>query len=408
MRSIRNGLSACLLGVILSMALAGGASAAPAKGSPLVIGTICSCSGPLGSGQAGIKPMSSAWVKWTNAHGGVNGHPVKLVFKDDKGDATAAAAAARALVSQKVLAIVGNFSFQESAWAKIAKDAGIPVVGTPGLSPDEYTNAGFFPIGANATSNLYQGLTSTKKAGAAKLAIMYCTEVPTCGQLKAVMGAFLKTIGGGVSVVSSSNVTASQPSFAAQCLASKNSGANGTFIIDQSIVTTRIMRECVQQGWTPTLFGANGSVPHNDPAAFAKSKVVLTLPTLGIDDRSTAGGKLFHQVLAKYAPNLSSSANYSENLGSVFSGLQLFAKAASTAKLKPASTTSQLKNGLYALKNETLGGLTGPLTFKRGQPTFNGCAFYSSYTGTKWVADTKPYCMTPARVQLLLKNLGGG
>jgi hypothetical protein len=45
-------------------------------------------------------------------------------------------------------------------------------------------------------------------------------------------------------------------------------------------------------------------------------------------------------------------------------GGKLFEAAAAKAKLTPDSTPEDVKKGLYALKNETLGGLAPPLTFR--------------------------------------------
>ena len=81
-------------------------SAAP-SGAPIVVGNVSN----LTNVQAGIQPDDSAtpnaWVKWTNAHGGINGHPVKLVQLDDGADPGKALADVQQLVQQDhVVALV--------------------------------------------------------------------------------------------------------------------------------------------------------------------------------------------------------------------------------------------------------------------------------------------------------------
>ncbi|HEX3565256.1 MAG TPA: hypothetical protein VHU17_07785 [Acidimicrobiales bacterium] len=46
------------------------ATSAPATGTPLVIGTVISQTTPAGSTTVGSETVN-AWVKWTNAHGGI-------------------------------------------------------------------------------------------------------------------------------------------------------------------------------------------------------------------------------------------------------------------------------------------------------------------------------------------------
>jgi branched-chain amino acid transport system substrate-binding protein len=54
----------------------------------------------------------------------------------------------------------------------------------------------------------------------------------------------------------------------------------------------------------------------------------------------------------------------------------LFEAAAQAGHLGDNPTPAQVLDGLYALKGETLGGLTAPLTFKKGKATSLPCWFY--------------------------------
>ncbi|HZO37166.1 MAG TPA: ABC transporter substrate-binding protein [Solirubrobacteraceae bacterium] len=403
-------VAACLIAVIA----AGPASAAPtahqskaATGTPIRIGAVCYCSGPQGGGQAGIKAFDDAWVKWTNANGGINGHPVKLYFADDGGDATKSAAAVRRLISEnKVQAIAGWFTTQAAAWEADAKKAGVPVIGSPNTNVPEYTNSDFFPTGMNQITASYAVLSASKAYDVRRIGVLYCAESPVCGQLPGIFAGLSRLVGGGVQVVSSAKIAASSPSFAAQCLAAKNESSTSAIIVSDSSVVSRVLQQCVQQGWSPFVLGAGGSVGHNDTKAFGKIKGSQSTSAVGIEDTTTAGGKLFHQVMAKYAPKLPSSKGFNANVGVVNASLEMFKKAATAAKLTPASKPSVLAKGLYSLKNETLGGLIGPITFTKGKPTFGNCWFYNTYNGATWRNNTKPQCVTGAKLAALKAAVG--
>jgi branched-chain amino acid transport system substrate-binding protein len=51
-------------------------------------------------------------------------------------------------------------------------------------------------------------------------------------------------------------------------------------------------------------------------------------------------------------------------------------------------TSAQILKGIYALHAETLGGLSPPLTFKKGKATTIDCWFYMSVKNQKF---TTPY-----------------
>ena len=80
----------------------------PSSSTPIVVGTICSCSGPYAGDIAGAKPVITAWEKWTNAHGGINGHPVKVIVEDDSGIVANGVSDAKQLVEQDHVSAAGT------------------------------------------------------------------------------------------------------------------------------------------------------------------------------------------------------------------------------------------------------------------------------------------------------------
>ena len=383
------------------------ASAAPAKGAPIRIGAVCICSGAQGGGNRSLEQFDKAWVKWTNAHGGINGHPVKLYFADDAGDATKSATIVREMIAKyKIQAIAGYFSSSADSWAAAAKKAGIPVIGSPNQSAAEYTNSTFFPTGMNHLTASYAVINASKTYNERRIGVLYCAETPVCGQVTGVFGGISKLVGGGVEVVSSAKISGSAPSYAAPCLAAKNESATSAIVVSGAAVVTRALQGCAQQGWKPLLLSAGAGFGHNDASEVPGLRIALATGTLGVEDTSTPGGKLLHQIIDKYAPAIPKASSYNAGVSTVFASLEMFAKAAKKAKLTPASKPSAVANGLYGLKDETLGGMIAPITYTRGNPTFPNCWFYSTYNGKTWRNNTKPQCLTGAKLAGL-KKAGG-
>jgi branched-chain amino acid transport system substrate-binding protein len=61
-----------------------------AQKSPIVIGVVCSCTGALASSVEVGPPAYEAWASYQNAHGGLNGHKIQIISKDDTASPTLA------------------------------------------------------------------------------------------------------------------------------------------------------------------------------------------------------------------------------------------------------------------------------------------------------------------------------
>jgi branched-chain amino acid transport system substrate-binding protein len=114
----------------------------------------------------------------------------------------------------------------------------------------------------------------------------------------------------------------------------------------------------------------------------------------------------FRHAIDKYAPQLNSNPQYVDDLSTWAAG-KLFQAAAKAANIGPNSTGADVKKGLYALKNETLGGLAPPLTYTPGKPAFVPCYFTVRLAGGKFASlnSNKPTCLTVAQATALAKAL---
>src|SRR3974390_95521 len=89
-----------------------------------VISTETSSSGRNTDGQV----TAQRWQTYINSHGGIAGHAVEIIFKDD-GDNPATAAQDFAELQQQGVIAIGDDSLVDSAVKSAAEDANIPVIG---------------------------------------------------------------------------------------------------------------------------------------------------------------------------------------------------------------------------------------------------------------------------------------
>src|SRR5258708_3342692 len=122
------------------------AAAMPLTGAPIQIGIAVAQTSDvalLGQEQVVGAQVAEAFF---NARGGVNGHPIKLVYQDAAGAPDTAVNAFNALINSNVVAIIGpTLSTQARAADPVADKAGVPV-----LAPSN-TAAGIPQLGAYVT-----------------------------------------------------------------------------------------------------------------------------------------------------------------------------------------------------------------------------------------------------------------
>lgn len=373
------------------------ANAEVPAGAPIVIGSVCSCTGPVSSSSGGVAATLKAWVEWTNANGGINGHPVKLVQMDDGLDAAKTVKQVKQLVEQHdVMAIVGEQSNLNALWADYVRDQGVPVIGGAVFSSVYETNPAFFPVGAQTPVQTYGALAEVDKLGKKKVAIMYCAESPTC---KDNADSFEKLAGlfDGIEIVSSQRVTADAPNYTAPCLQARSSGADVMVPLAAPSVVTRITTACAQQGFKPAQIDTS-FVPGPDWATDANMQgVVAVSPNQSLWDASIPSTKAFSDALAKYGDGVKDRPEFNAAMATSWAAAEAFKLAAERAEIGPDSTPKDVEKGLFSFEDETLDGLTAPLTFTKGEkrPPMIPCWFVSKIEDERWTAPNgaEPSCI---------------
>ena len=376
----------------------------PATGEPIVVGMICACTGVFAETYNTVPEVIQAWADSVNATGGINGHPVKVIIKDDGNDPSRALVAVKELVeNDRVVAIVGDNTPTSGSWADYISEKGVPVIAFPSSVPSP-TNPNWFPVGPGGIV-LWGAVTpQVAAAGETTMGFPYCAEAPACAQVVDILEAFGTPQGLGVSAIA---VSASATSFTAPCLKMKDDGVDALLLgLDQN-TATRVLDECIRQGVEAKQYNV---APSYGPAWLTNDKLDGTLLTsfvANFQDSSIAGVKDMQDQLANYSDLDPTELTF--NSAVTWAIGKLFEAAATSANLGPDSTPEDVKNALYGLKDETLDGLTVPLTFEEGKPTVVKCNFLIKLTGGELVSQNngEPDCLSPELASIADKLAAG-
>ncbi len=358
-----------------SGSLSSGTSAA--RGTPIVIGNLGSYSGVEGSSIGAAKPAIKAWAASVNASGGIDGHPIDLIIKEDGDSPSAGLADAKALLQDHVVAMVGDWSDTDTAWAPLFEQAGVPIIGGGPSAPDLKSDPLFFPAQTSVAYAEYGALDAAKLGGATKIAVPYCAEVAQCA-LGVTLG---KQVAPelGMQLVYAGAFSSSSPDLTPQCLAARNSGATGVEPSATADEDLHFAEACYEQGWKPIYEVSDTSVSDQWLGVPAFNKLYSEQGDAPWFDTSTPALKAFHADISKYAPG---TAFDPATIESWATG-ELF-QAAVAASGSSTVTTASILAGLYNLHNDTLGGVAPPLSFTRGQDAAVKCFFIVGIHDGNW------------------------
>jgi branched-chain amino acid transport system substrate-binding protein len=353
------------------------ATTAVATGTPIKVGFVCTCTGPGGQGGFNIVGMDvyKTWANAVNAAGGVAGHPVQLIVKDDMTNPGTALTAVQGFIADHVVAIA-DLSEIDATFASAVQAANIPVVGIFTVAAPFNTNPDFYPEGQTASA-LFDSLIATAKAsGATSIANMYCAEAPTCALGAPALLAAGKRLG--LPDVYNASIAGTAPNYTAQCVAAQQAGAKSLWIADAGEVITRVAADGGRQGYTPInvlegeVFGMNlTEIPQ------FKNNLWAEFPDLPFF-ANTPAVQQFNAAIDKYYPGLRENPNkLTQDSFMAWTSGKLLEDAIKAGGLTPSDMPSaaEVKKGLESLKGDTVGGLTPPLTFSSGQPHHDNCWF---------------------------------
>jgi branched-chain amino acid transport system substrate-binding protein len=351
-----------------------------AKGTPVKIGVVESASGqPLPATAAG--EALKAWAVTVNGAGGLQGHPVEIVIKDDGNDPAKSLTAVKELVEKDHVVAISSWSGVDFSWADYVQKMHIPVVGGQNYSPPWQDNPVFFPVQSTVGTALTAQPLMAKEAGAASIGSYYAADVTQAVQaVKALQGIAGQL---GLDAGFSSAISSGDPSYIAPCLAAKKAGAQAMLLA--GVPVERLVPSCAQQGFKPMWVM---------PGEQVTAQVVKT-PDLGqvlapqfafpyfVDDTTT---KAYRDAM---------DTNYRGPEDDKFSPLTasgwmvglVYAAAFDNIGQKETVSSSDIFDGLYQVKDLTEGGLLAGLTYSKDQTQRSvNCFWETKVDGGKWSA----------------------
>jgi branched-chain amino acid transport system substrate-binding protein len=324
------------------------------------------------------------WATWVNTHGGIAGHPVQVFTADDGADPARNRAAVQDMVENKhVIAFIANqLPVTVDASVAYLEQKHIPVVGGDAATLPWTTSPVFFPGANTFYANLEATLKIAHDANATKYALVYCVEAPTCDLMNRHLTESAARYG--EQIVYSSRISLTQPDFTAQCLGAQQSGAQALYLGADASTQERIASSCARQGYHPlfttdslALTNHMGQLPALD-GMIAASPVFPWILTGGSPEIEA-----YVQAFREGAPDLELSGATAD----AWASGELLKKAA--AGMGSVPTSDAIFAGLWAMKNETVGGLTPPQTYIAHQPSPPiTCYFLVKAAGGRWTSPT--------------------
>lgn len=362
-----------------------------ASGEPIVIGSVGTYSGPVGVAYKDNPRALQAWAAATNAKGGINGRPVKVIVFDDGGDSAKALSHVKDLVEQrKAVAMVASYTTAQNlkAWKGYVEQKQFPVIGECN-SVAHSSPMVFSPCPTLQDAAYGSALIGAKRGKSKKFGALFCTESDDCSFVDNRWFAKGDAKRAGLDPVYRAKVSITQPDFTSECIQARNAGVGLFAVIGDANTVGRVAASCRRQNFNPQYLQPDVTV-NSDTVAKPGLDSVLTpsrvFPFAGL---STPGYAEFAAAWKKYG----GGADPGGSAATGWAASKIFEKAAKGAG-KNLSRAGLIKQ-LHGFGNERMGGLTVPLNFAAGKGSQPGkCMFIMQGRGGKWTApqSNKPVC----------------
>jgi branched-chain amino acid transport system substrate-binding protein len=386
--------SACAV-TMIGFAVVSAAPSGAATKAPIAVGYICSCTSPQASSVVTNRSAYEAYVDWTNAHGGIAGHKIKLYLADDSANPATSSADVHTFVTQDHVQAIVSLAGSPSSWDKYVDGLQIPVVGADGSPLDFYTDPNFFFPGETDDSLPAAVAVAAKKVGSQNFGVMYCAESPSCQELVAPLEAIGPKYG--VKLAYNTQISYAAPSYASECLAAQQAGVKALFIGDAVTVVESVAKDCAAQGYNPTIIASDGAVGVGFTSTPGLENNLLAFePQIPFNVTNTPATKAMVAAFKKYQPSLMSSPNYNGEVDEAWTSGLLLAAAVEAGNPGAKITSAEILKGLHSLNGDTLGGMAPPLTYKAGKANTVDCWFWMTTSNGKFTEKygLKPQCAT--------------
>jgi branched-chain amino acid transport system substrate-binding protein len=355
------------------------ATGSTATGTPIVIGSVGAYTQGTGGFTDPGKPAIEAWASWVNAHGGINGHPVKLIVEDNQNNQAQAVSMVKQLVQQDhVVAFVSNQDGSlNEGYASYLDQQKIPVVGGSVFALQPWvSDPMFYPEGLTAIQDMTSLALSARKLGITTVGSLACSEAPQCAAANVLAKAVFD--GAGMSDVYGGLVSSTATDYTASCLAAEQKGVKALILLVPTASEGQVIAgDCQRQNYNPKYVIPGEAIGAGYLASAAFNNAFTNAPTLPWFSTAPAIGD-FQAAMKEYAPSVNlSSSSVQEPLTATdawVSGL-MFQEAVKLSGATGIPTSADILAGLKKFKDETLGGMAAGLTFTNPTNKTEGCFF---------------------------------
>jgi branched-chain amino acid transport system substrate-binding protein len=359
--------------------------------SLIKLGSVGTFSGPVGGLVKDTVTGIRIWAQAVNAAGGINGHPVEVQVGDDAGDPARFNSIVQQFVEKDgVLAFLFNtlafapngnnkylnakkiFTFSETGSLELSyKD---PYVLTPSPSGLSYADAMILSFSNGIGAK-----------GGVKLASYACSDFSLCDNFDNRWSNPEVLRKAGFELVARGRPSLTQPDYTSQCLAAKQAGATAIIVALDGAAIRRFAGDCARQSYRPVLSSADLVITRDLLTDKNVDGLVVGGKMVPFPSMDAPGMKEAHAAFARFAPGQIVTGGYAYGwlVG------EFFAQAAKNLPDKP--TYADLEDGVYAIKNNDMKGMTYPITITRGKVVDRQLCFGTTIIkGGKFVAAPGP------------------
>lgn len=344
--------------------------------APIVVGMVGVFSGVVGAAYSPARDAAAAWAKTVNAKGGIDGHPVKVLIADNGNNAGNDISIVKRFVEDEGAIALLNYYPATAAAANVAKyaqDKGIAIVGGSGFESEWAKFPSMFPVTTAAAIQDASWANAMKDAGAKVVGSIHCTEGAVCAEKQGNFARAAKELG--MTVAYETQGSLAQPDFTSVCTEARSRNVEAFVPILDGNSVLRVARDCNRQGYKPILINPQ---PGNETPAATEGMIAPITSFPWFLSSGSPALQEYGAAMKKFVPKTNTYSS-----GGWLSGKLL--EKALTGRVADKPAAKDVLAGLYALKGETLGGLSQPLTFAKSAPTVTiPCTWKVIVKGGKW------------------------
>jgi len=334
----------------------------PGNGNEIVVATVGNYSGIPGVVYVEAPKVLQAWAQTVNQTGGINGHPVRMIVRDDGSDPAQHLAIVRELVEKEgVVALLSQYApLTGDASVDYLTKAGVPVVGgEPSMSWWKQSPV-FFPQTAAGDHQfrrqVYAVARLAKAAGQRNVGVIVCAEASGCADASNRWQSYADEAD--LHIVYTATTSVASPDYTSECLAARNRDVEIIMATLDGNSLRRLAASCARQGYRPMIWTQGGSAAtsmQDDPNLQNFKSTVEVYPFFL---RGVPGARAMHAALDARL-GTPESHNIVTN---AWLATQIFELAAS--RVDGRVTSAALLAALNTIEGETFGELSPPLTYR--------------------------------------------